>query len=793
VADIETQWTWNFTGRVSSSKASSRPSLPKETAWDLIGFDGNSPGGLRTHPGFVEVDSFTPTQTGGKLVNVFPVTVLRGSTDYTYGYVYVQEVGTSTTYFTLRAYNLTSLTFQNVELHNISAVNLEVDVQAIGRFIYMFARGQSPAMCYLNTSNPISRTLVSPAGQGTAPTAATTGATSLVVSVPGGGTGTSETSTRILTAGYYGFAIQYMDTVTGRKSQISNTATILLTASFNQVDYTVAAKPGYDKALIYRTVNQGKSSSTYSGAPMHLEAIQTVPASSTSSFTVTNKDRSLVYKDVYVDRGTLETTMPKGGVAQFLDGTLFISRISGAPTIPSETTPLAPPNGLGELRWSSLLETLPENFNPFSRWVPQTPGNEVLGMRKVGSFMIGFGQDRIYHIRRQGAYCRIEEMHPGYGLAARYGMEAVGNLIYFVSNRGLKAISSEGQVDDVSGLNQILNDQWSATISSVEMAYDAPTMCLYTLNPTTGGINSSLISANGHAVCLWFSTSCMTELVDLPFKYVRGGAIPDTPTGTLRRRAIFFKKNTSTQWGVYVPRSNRSANTNLLGGAVTNLSTIQEVTGVLTISGPDPIPHGCAGYVLRSPSGATPIGTRFLASDQDSIDSLAEGDVVSIAPVYMQWTGSNIGSSQDPNMDGYKDMFRDKQVSSCSAYVENNVADDPITFTEEGDIDVPAFWMANLFRGSNQFGSATTPVDTSPLAGPTHPGALKTPGKAEACFSGSAGNLDPEDVRSAPFGKHGVVYSSMSPSWTCFWPGADVTLLAFSVKGKILDTEKRFL
>jgi len=609
----------------------------------------------------------------------------------------------------------------------------------------------------------------------------------------------SESGNYINGKGSYGFSIQYMATATGRKTQVSP-AVVVTTDDykFQSLKYTVLGKTGYDKALIYRTVNQGTGGGAYTGAPMHLEAIQDISSLNNNvasgDFYVTNKDKALVYKDVYVDRGTLETTMPKGGVAQFLDGTLFISRVSGAPTIPSETTPLAPPSGLGELRWSSLLETLPENFNPFSRWIPQTPSNEVLGMRKVGSFMIGFGQDRVYHIRRQGAYCRIEEMHPGYGLAARYGMEAVGNLIYFVSNRGLKAISSEGQVDDVSGLNQILNDQWITTISSVQMAYDAPTMCLYTLNPTTGGISSPLTSASGHAVCLWFSTSCMTELVDLPFKYVRGGAFPDTPTGTLRRRSIFFKKNTSTQWGVYVPRSNRSPNTNLLGGAVTQLNTIQEVSpGVLGIVGTDPVPYGCAGYVLRSPSGATPIGTRFLASDQENIDSLAVGDVVSIAPVYMQWTGSNIGSSQDPNMDGYKDMFRDKQVSSCDAYVENNVEDDPITFTEEGDITVPAFWMANLFRGSNQFGSATTPIDTSPLAGPTYPGALTTPGEANPCFSGSSSNVDPEEVLSAPFGKHGVVYSSMSPSWICFWPGADVTLLAFSVKGKILDTEKRFL
>lgn len=782
MADIETNWTWNLTGRVSSSKASSRPSLPKETAWDLIGFDGNSPGGLRTHCGFTKVDDFTPT---GTVVNVFPVTVLRGATGYTYGYVYVRESG-GYTYYTLRAFRTDTSVFVTVELHDIAAINLEVDVQAIGRFIYLFARGYDPAMCYLSTSDAISRTLVSPAGQGTAPVASLTGSDDLVVSVSN--SGTTETSTRILTAGYYGFAIQYMDTATGRKSQVSNTATILLTASFNQVGYTVKAKAGYDKALIYRTVNQGKSSSTYSGAPMHLEAIQSVPGNGTSSFSVTNKDRSLVYKDVYVDRGTLETTMPKGGVAQFLDGTLFISRISGAPTIPSETTPLAPPSGLGELRWSSLLETLPENFNPFSRWIPQTPSNEILGLRKVGSFMIGFGQDRIYHIRRQGAYCRIEEMHPGYGLAARHGMESIGNLIYFISNRGLKAISSEGQVDDVSGLNQILNDQWLSEVSTVQMAYDAPTMCLYTMKPTTG------VTASGHAACMWFSTSCLTELVDLPFSFLRGGSWLNSTTGTLERRSVFFCKISATTWGVYLPAKDHTPNVNLLGEGTVDLGVVSTSGGNKQI-GRDintDYPYGGAGYVLASPSGATSVGTRILLSDQTSLNTLANGDIISIAPVYLQWTGSNVGSSQDPSMDGYKDMFRDKQVSSCGAYVEYNSASiSPITNAYGVATTYEPFWMSRLFRGANNLTTSdTVPITNQPLAGPAFPGVLTGSGTPEACFGLT---VDPEEVSSAPFGKHGVVYSSMSPSWTCFWPGADVTLLAFSVKGKILDTERRFL
>lgn len=804
MADIQTEWTWNFSGRVSSSKATSRPALPKETAWDLIGFDGNSSGGLRTHPGFVQLDTFTPT---GTVVNVFPVTVLRGATNYTHGYVYVRE-SSGSTYYTLRAWRTDNSTFETVELHNIAATSLEVDVQAIGRFIYLFARGQSPAMCFLNDSGAISRTLISPAGQGTAPTSearkdpdtSPPAQTANIRVTPKGHTSeTDGTATGITpkfainSKGSYGFSIQYMATTTGRKTQVSPAAVVTTdTSKFQSLKYTVLGKTGYDKALIYRTVNQGTGGGAYAGAPMHLEAIQDISGLAndavSADFFVTNKDRSLVYKDVYVDRGTLETTMPKGGVAQFLDGTLFISRVSGAPTIPSETTPLTPPSGLGELRWSSLLETLPENFNPFSRWVPQTPSNEILGMRKVGSFMIGFGQDRIYHIRRQGAYCRIEEMHPGYGLAARYGMEAVGNLIYFVSNRGLKAISSEGQVDDVTGLNRILNDQWLGSVSTVQMAYDAATMCLYTMKPTTG------VTASGHAACMWFSTSCMTELYDLPFTFLRGGSWLNTTTNTLERRSLFFCQTSASVWGVYAPAKTQTQYLNLLGGTVVDLGTVSMPIANKQIdrNASTDYPYGCAGYVVASPSGTSDIGKRILLSDQTSLNTLAVGDVISIAPVYMQWTGANIGSSQDPSMDGYKEFFRNKQVSSCSAYVEYaNGASSPITDAYNTATNYNPFWMAQLFRGANTLSIGDNiPVDNQPLAGPAFPGAISASGVSIACFGP---NVDPESVPSAPFGKHGVVYSSLSPSWTCFWPGVDITLLAFSAKGKILDTDRRFL
>jgi hypothetical protein len=225
-----------------------------------------------------------------------------------------------------------------------------------------------------------------------------------------------------------------------------------------------------------------------------------------------------------------------------------------------------------------------------------------------------------------------------------------------------------------------------------------------------------------------------------------------------------------------------------------DLGTVSTVTGNKQINRDTntDYPYGCAGYVVASPSGSTDVGTRILLSDQTSLNTLANNDVISIAPVYMQWTGANIGASQDPNMDGYKEFFRTKQVSSCRAYVEyNSSSTGPITGAQGSATAYNPFWMAQLFRGANNLNTGdNTPVDNQPLAGPAFPGAISASGVSTACFGLT---VDPESIPSAPFGKHGVVYSSLSPSWTCFWPGVDITLLAFSAKGKILDTEKRFL
>jgi hypothetical protein len=43
----------------------------------------------------------------------------------------------------------------------------------------------------------------------------------------------------------------------------------------------------------------------------------------------------------------------------------------------------------------------------------------------------------------------------------------------------------------------------------------------------------------------------------------------------------------------------------------------------------------------------------------------------------------------------------------------------------------------------------------------------------------------------APFGQHGVMGASLSPSFVFPVCGVDIKLLAFSLTGRILDTQRR--
>ena len=895
MADQDTNWTWNFSGPTTESKAQSRAILPREIAWELTGVDGNEVGGLRTHPGFKAISTFALPVTSHTLVNVFPITALIDASNFVYGHIFFTTLSTTTfAYLQLTSNGVDWYTSASSIATWTGSAN-EITVKCMGKFTYIFVRGQDPKTLQITNANitttnfslwtggpgtaPVVKVISvagddkaadyadtpakDPAGSrtggsptypqemhvyraGSARSAAVTafgsgavatctvnagvidtvtivdrgydyikdpivsitptsgGAGGVIVATtkwfdpgfggqnPGntlfkidtltitnGGSGyttaptlsfnsggssnlTSPVGTPIkLKSGSYSFAVQYMSTATGRKSVISNVQTVIIglvpsgtTSAASTEEYIRLKVRGfgisgeYNKALIYRTVKDAGE-----GGALHLEKILNVTYNAVTLYDVEIPDNQLVYLDVYIDKGIMDKTMPMGGVAGFMGSTLFVSRISGTDTAePAGITPLSPPRSAGDMRWSSTGEIQPENFKPSNRWIPQTPGNEILGMQTVGNYMMAFSGDRVYRIGRAGQFIKVEEVHMGYGLAGVDALEGVGGMVYFVSGGGMKAISADGQIEDVAGLDALINRLWLGQKSELKMAYDAVGQCLTIIKPPT-----ALGVADGAAVCMWFGTNRITELADLPFHYVRSGA--HIVGGKLQRRSVFYKRNSTTSWGAYIVDHERLRGTgkNLCG------ETARFATTGAPATAPSPTTvseFDCAMYNIVT-------GQRSSIVDDSFVD---DNQTWSISPILFRWVGGNVGVVSQTGQPEYKDFFTDKQLSTCQPYFE---------VVSLGTLPgTNATWRSLAYRGTEE--------TTISIGVPTN-----RTGQVPNTFSTS--NTSPEALNAAAFGKHGIVWSSLSVGFQCDIVGVDLRLLAFSTTGKVLDTTRRYV
>jgi len=852
VADQDTNWTWNFSGPTTESKAQSRAILPKELAWELTGVDGNEVGGLRTHPGFKVLTSFSEGLNTGLLVNVFPISLLMDATSFVCGHIYF-TVDATNTYAYIHVTSDGSNYYTSTDVANLTwtGITNAITVECIGRFAYIFVKGQTPKCIRITNALVSTATnfVVTSGGPGTPPVVKTmstatasnvtvpTADYSDVAKIPAGsrnGTGTynqdmhaywTTTATPApgssLKLGVYGFAVQYMSTVTGRKSIISNVSQVEFAAD-SYVRLRIApfgANGEYDKILIYRTV---KNSGV--GGTLHLEKTLSLPAQSviinvaltsnvatittqsphglqvgdsvlvdasnntfdgsysitaitgnTFSYAKTNsnigsqansgsvtlkvrnydvevQDSSLVYLDVYIDKGNMDTSMPRGSVAAFMGSTLFVSGIGGTDSAtPGDVTPQSPPRAIGDLRWSSTGEIQPENFKPSNRWIPRTPGNEIIGMRTVGNYMMAFSNDRAYRIGRAGQFIKVEEVHLGYGLSGIDALDGVGGMVYFVSGGGMKAISAEGKIDDVAGLDALINRLWLSQKSEIKMAFDAVGQCLTIMKPPT-----ALGLANGAAVCMWFGTNRITELMDLPFQHVRSST--QIVDGQSQRRAVFYKRNSVNSWGAYIVdhERTRALYLGLCGGPLQFINA----GATIEVQVED---FDCAAYY---------VGTGERITYNAIVEDLAE-ETVSISPILFRWVGGNVGAQGDPGQPEFKDFFRQKQLSTCHPYFE--------VISTPNYSQIGATWRSLAYRGTEE-----TPLT---IGVPTD----KT-GQVVSTFTSESVNFNNAGMlNGAPFGKHGVVWSSLSVGFQCDIVGVDLRLLAFNVVGKVLDTSRRYV
>lgn len=527
-----------------------------------------------------------------------------------------------------------------------------------------------------------------------------------------------------LEAGDYGFAYQLQDSKTGLRSALSKIATLKYAdfssaASRYVVMEIVYDTSKWDQLLVYRTPRLQDMGGVVSASLLFLDRLLTLatyvgtdPPSAPlgkAYYYYEPDDKVLVSQDVYLDRPTFDEQMPPGGSGVVYEGTLVVGKLKKPAGEAVGVGTLA----IGETKWSSLTGPLPELFNPASVYVPASPTNAVTRFVKVSGNVIGFSVDRQYYVRRDTVYIRLHEMHEGYGVVSPRAAAVVGSTIFFLTNKGIKAVNAAGELDDVRAMNYLTMEQWKGNLVGTSMAYDARTNAVIALCP-----------ALRQAAVLWIGTQKFTEIDDAGFAQVETGVWPGNPTSVLSAttnplvsRALWMQplgvgatatarlfvidadrqktvKGTMLDGatGVRLAVSGVSSNTVTCGAAV---GAGWEGANVYVVGGPR---HGLKNEIV-SISGSTFTTT--------ATPVMQAGDRVLISPVYMRWTGYMVGLFQDSADEAASiNFFRVRKLSSLGAAFTN--------VSGNANATTDALAVFQVFNGNNSTYSARgLPTDTT--------------------------------------------------------------------------------
>jgi hypothetical protein len=656
--------------------------------------------------------------------------------------------------------------------------------------------------------------------------------------------------------GDYSFGYVLVDSRTGRRSAFSEVAqvrsedfTVVRTENGNNIsvkqDQYIGVEIVYDSAkydlmYVYRSVKvQDAGGTMMAGIPL-LDAVVTLEdywtcrngSSRTFDPAVTTnrhamyfyelEDKQLVYQQAYVDRSVFDEKMPFAGAAAFCQNTLVVSKVRVPPPSTGDQASTADVvRGLGEMRWSSLVEMSPELFPPFNRYNPTIPSNEVVAFSKAGSNLVGLSSDRAYLVRRSGPYLRVTEMHEGYGVVNHRAVDSVGSAAYFVTTHGLSSVDGQGQLDEIRNLNLVVVREWAADLASVQIAHDPFMNALFVHNPV-----------QQESYVLWFGTGKTTKVADASFDLATQGPWPLNWTGSgsaanpLTRRAFFLMNNPDTRMAgvgsgasfspaLYVVDEARSRT---IAGATTSWNGARRITtldfagdsrfvasanwdsvnllvpisaGTGTVVGTDAW-KGAWVYLVDSQHNKQHIGKKFRVLYNSAtqvvcspplvggptawVADVRQGDVFVVSPVVFEWGGHPVGLVDQQGMQfSNADFFRMKIVSSVGCAF-SDVAGPPLNDA------VTANAPLARFRGLVWRGTQETPYavgDTLDTEGAQYESVQDHEGVVYAAF----GSDDSE-------GRYGVKGTSLTPGVRILCPDLEFRLLGCIVKGTITGVER---
>jgi hypothetical protein len=515
------------------------------------------------------------------------------------------------------------------------------------------------------------------------------------------------------------------------------------------------------------------------------------------------QDLQLPLQLPYVALTVFDRGMPKGGASIVYENMMLVGKVTGSST--KELNVDAANTGLGEIRWSDATEISPELFPPLNRYVPTVPSNETIRFERVGDNVIGYANDRLYHIRKESQYVNIEEMHEGYGVTGHRATAALGSLSLFLNHRGVKQVAANGKLDDVRAIDDLVINTWGQTTSNVSVAFDPLAGVVFVYNPTTG------TSAN-----FWVNTGIVSELHDLPFHGVRQGVWPSqalTYDDTLVRRALWLQNSPHNPTvaaanefkpklfvlDVYREKTISGASSGLANGrprlrlldvqqdSVGTVAVEYPGTGALRLEGINYDADGLIGarvYSGRSDQAglsARVVGVEVDAGevggvryseltlhpdDDDILDGLVVGDSVMLSPVPVEVVGAPL--RMESGGQGFASTFEFVSVRQMET-MGISLAD--VTGPPADLQLLIARWEAQLYEGNQETPTLSIfPTDKR--------------GNEVHSLEEGASNLY------AAFGQHGILGTALSPGVRIICPDLDYKLLGYNVTGTIRASVK---
>jgi len=876
MAEINRRWIYP-TITASENKGIERIALSGEgLAHEVVGIDGSRKFGCRPSSGFkyahtlgtledfsgLGADAPPVATKSSRVTDCYPVHFQIKENHFGHGFVYRVKTGSdAAVYMDLQttlavdgatAWRTILLSDHTGGSHISPTANMEV--VSMGRFVFVFVRGEAPRVFY--TEDPSGGgTFVSTvldAGPGLPPTEEAFDSLTqwgspaeeyprfrFVLEAQAGDNHTFE-------AGDYSFAFYLHNSLTGRRtalSEITSKEEEDFGASGQQVTlYCEVDSTKYDQIYLFRSVRLQAVGGVYAGSILHLDGIYDVAdltdaddgsAPYTADFNVKKvsfalSDIALAMQDIYLDRAIYDAEVPYAGAAVPFEGSLIIGDPDGPTNVSEGSGPFQVSismaerkRNVGEIRWSSLTERSPELFPINNKYVPDVFQNRVSKLVRTGEFAIGFSNDRLYHIRRNGIYLRIEDLHAGFGLAARNGVASVGPIVYFLTTKGLKSVANNGQLNDVQALDNLLLEDWYDDLADLRLGYDPYSSALYLQNP------------NQHkAVCMWFGTGRISEFHDVPFDDVRTGIWPKTGTSigvdTVMVERAFFLQNAPTTLSANIPNGwqprvyiqdfdrvkvsngataipNGTATIRTLeyiGDVIFKVGAVSTASGVTTVqpltdtstakiissgSGYDLV--GAYAYVVAS-SDPSKVGTKkqifsvtpgvanltLPGFGQGSIvfnrwDALAAGDVIALSPVLFRYVGGALPMirTEDNQVVSSMDLFQNKQVSSVGCHFAD----------VSGGTTGYKFFRGLVYNTDTDSPAVSAiPVD---FAGTIVGNSIKT-GESDDYAAFTATGIQTR-------GRHGIQDSALNPGIEIFCPDVDYKLMAVICRGRTTNTD----